>query len=109
MGKFVYLSIRIKEDTTMKKDLNIVMNGETLVLDQESMVEVKESIPTEIHTGSMMVSVSMALSRLTPIDSRSGRIGYVRVCDEEDCQQVQPTEYKVIAYETNKDCIRIGS
>ena len=45
MGKFVYLSIRIKEDTTMKKDLNIVMNGETLVLDQESMVEVRESNP----------------------------------------------------------------
>ena len=41
----MYLSIRIKEDTTMKKDLNIVMNGETLVLDQESMVEVKDCNP----------------------------------------------------------------
>jgi hypothetical protein len=29
----------------MKKDLNIVMNGETLVLDLESMVEVRESNP----------------------------------------------------------------
>ena len=94
----------------MKKDLNIVINGETLVLDQESMVEVKESRPIEMHTGSMMVSVSMEdLRRLTPIDSRSGRIGYIRVCDEEDCQQVQPEEYKVIDYETNKDCIRISS
>lgn len=29
----------------MKKNLNIVMNGETLVLDQESMIEIKESNP----------------------------------------------------------------
>jgi len=29
----------------MKKDLNIVMNGKTLVLDLESMVEVRESNP----------------------------------------------------------------
>ena len=87
-----------------------MMNGETLVLDRESMVEVKESRPAEIHTGNTMVSVSMDdLRRLTPIDSRSGRIGYVRVCDEDDCQQVQPIEYKVIDYETNKDCIRISS
>jgi hypothetical protein len=94
----------------MKKDLNIVMNGETLVLDHESMVEVKESNPAEMHTGSVMVAVSMDdLRRLTTIDSRSGRIGYVHVCNEEDCQQVQPEEYKVIDYETNKDCIRIDS
>lgn len=82
----------------MKKDLNIVMNGETLVLDQESMVEVKESIPTEMHTGSMMVSVSMDdLRRLTPIDSRSGRIGYVHVCEEGE--ELRQPQFKVGTYE----------
>ena len=82
----------------MKKDLNIVMNGETLVLDQESMVEVKESIPTEMHTGSMMVAVSMDdLRRQTPIDSRSGRIGYVHVY--EDGEELRQPQFKVGTYE----------
>ena len=82
----------------MKTDLNIVMNGETLVLDQESMVEVKESRPTEMHTGSMMVSVSMDdLRRLTPIDSRSGRIGYVHVCEEGE--GLRQPQFKVGTYE----------
>lgn len=82
----------------MKKDLNIVMNGETLVLDQESMVEVKDCIPTEMHTGSMMVSVSMDdLRRLPPIDSRSGRIGYIHVC--EDGKELRQPQFKVGTYE----------
>ena len=76
MGKFVYLSIRIKEDTTMKKDLNIVMNGETLVLDQVSMDD---------------------LRRLTPIDSRSGRIGYIHVCEEGE--ELRQPQFKVGTYE----------
>lgn len=52
----------------MKKDLNIVMNGETQVLDQ-----------------------------LTPIDSRSGRIGYVRVCEEGE--SLRQPQFKVGTYE----------
>ena len=52
----------------MKKDLNIVMNGETLVLDQ-----------------------------LTPIDSRSGRIGYVHVCEEGE--ELRRPQFKVGTYE----------
>ena len=64
----------------MKKDLNIVMNGETLVLDQESMVEVKESIPSEMHTG-----------------SRSGRIGRVHVY--EDGEELRRPQFKIGTYE----------
>ena len=64
----------------MKKDLNIVMNGETLVLDQESMVEVKESRPTEMHIG-----------------SRSGRIGYVHVYEEGE--ELRQPQFKVGTYE----------
>ena len=52
----------------MEKDLNIVMNGETQVLDQ-----------------------------LTPIDSRSGRIGYVHVCEEGD--ELRQPQFKVGTYE----------
>ena len=52
----------------MEKDLNIVMNGETQVLDQ-----------------------------LTPIDSRSGRIGYVHVC--EDGEELRKPQFKVGTYE----------
>ena len=47
----MYLSIKIKEDTTMKKDLNIVMNGETLVLDPKLCVEQEEHKHGEIHSG----------------------------------------------------------
>ena len=60
----------------MKKDLNIVMNGETLVLDQVSMDD---------------------LRRLTPIDSRSGRIGYVHVCEEGE--ELRQPQFKVGTYE----------
>ena len=75
-----------------------MMNGETLVLDQESMVEVRESNPAEMHTGSTMVAVSMDdLRRLTPIDSRSGRIGYVRVCEEGE--RLRQPQFKVGTYE----------
>ena len=82
----------------MKKDLNIVMNGETLVLDQESMVEVRESRPAEMRTGSVMVAVSMEdLRRQTPIDSRSGRIGYVHVCEEGE--ELRQPQFKVGTYE----------
>ena len=96
----------------MKKDLNIEEKCQKAIvvkpINWEQRIG-KEKAQRDF-AGSMMVAVSMGnLRRLTPIDSRSGRIGYVRVCDEEDCQQVQPTEYKVINYETNKDCIRIGS
>ena len=52
----------------MKKDLNIVMDGETQVLDQ-----------------------------LTPIDSRSGRIGYVHVCEEGE--ELRQPQFKVGTYE----------
>ena len=86
----------------MKKDLNIVMNGETLVLDKESMVEVKESRPAEMHTGSVMVAASMDdLQRLTPIDSRSGRIGYVHVC--EDGEELRQPQFKIGTYD---NCVR---
>ena len=75
-----------------------MMNGETLVLDQESMVEVKESRPTEMHTGSVMVAVSMEdLQRLTPIDSRSGRIGYVHMYEEGE--ELRQPQFKVGTYE----------
>ena len=52
----------------MKKDLNIVMNGETLVLD-------------------------------------SGRIGYIKVCEEGD--ELRKPEFEIIEYETDKDCIQL--
>ena len=52
----------------MKKNLNIVMSGETLVLDQ-----------------------------LPPIDSRSGRIGYVHVCEEGE--ELRQPQFKVGTYE----------
>ena len=49
------------------------------------------------NAGSMMVAVSMALRRLTPIDSRSGRIGYVHVCEEGE--ELRQPQFKVGTYE----------
>lgn len=50
------------------------------------------------NTGSVMVEVNMYdLQRLTPIDSRSGRIGYVHVCEEGE--ELRQPQFKVGTYE----------
>lgn len=62
------------------------------------MVEVRDCNPAEMHTGSVMVAVGMDnLRRLTPIDSRSGRIGHVRVCEDGD--ELRQPQFKIGTYE----------
>lgn len=84
----------------MKKDLNIEEKCQRAIVvkpvNREQRIG-KEKAQRDF-TGSMMVAVSMDdLRRLTPIDSRSGRIGYVHVC--EDGEELRQPQFKVGTYE----------
>ena len=84
----------------MKKDLNIEEKCQKAIVVKPVNWEQrigKEKAQRDFAV-SMMVAVSMDnLRRLTPIDSRSGRIGYVHVCEEGE--ELRQPQFKVGTYE----------
>ena len=77
----------------MKKDLNIEEKCQRAIVVKP--VNWEQRIGKE--KAQRDFAVSMALQRLTPIDSRSGRIGYVHVCEEGE--ELRQPQFKVGTYE----------
>lgn len=95
----------------MKKKLNVVICDKPIVLDMKECIEVENDMNIkEIHSGYYELVGTLPKPEFSDkpfifpesVDSRVGRIGYIKVCEEGE--ELRKPEFEIIEYETDNSC-----